>query len=184
MDLKPRTIMEKANLLFAIIAAVLILAVYFLSILQPVEPSYSLYIDAYVLLRKTIMQAIDMLPFLLMLIFSIMQKKSRFRYARWMPAVVLFSRVFVDCVAEYAKCASGLEHLSFVTLFVEALDGFFWIPIILHLVYLLVALSLSRWGYTLASISGLSLFMSVGIPVLSIDPTAHNVVWFLAYLFW
>ncbi len=153
------------------------LAVYILYLLKPTYTDYS---TAYIFIRKSIIQLVDSIPFILLIVFAILQKTERFRSARWIPVILAASRLFVNLISVIARECDYVSNLTFDML----LDDYIYITFLGLIALMGSAAFFSRFTYSLANVVFLFVYFFATFWTVVDDPSVLRIAWGLASFLW
>lgn len=173
-----QNVRDKLQWITMILSAVLILMSGALYMLRPLGYSND---AVYVYIRRTLIQLTDMIPFAMLVLFSVLRRQKKYRHCRWMVVSLLAARIAVDVLALICDYSDYVSNLAFTCLF----DEFFVAAVAFTGILFLIAMMGSRESYAFSAQVFLYLY-AFGMIVMLFDDVynALRAFWGMGYLLW
>ncbi|MBQ2725229.1 MAG: hypothetical protein IJF78_05950 [Clostridia bacterium] len=173
-----KNVRDKLQWITMILSAVMVLMSGVLYMLRPLGYNND---AVYVYIRRTLIQLTDMIPFAMLVLFSVLRRQKKYRRCRWMVVSLLAARIAVDVLALICEYSDYVNNLAFTCLF----DEYFITAIVLTVIFFLIAMMGSRGAYVFSAQVFLYLY-AFGMIIMLFDDryNALRAFWGIGYLLW
>lgn len=168
---------NKFSLVLPLLSCFFMVIVYVLYMTKQIPEGYT---TTYAILYKTAVHLTDTIPFVLLAVFSFMQKTDKHCTNRSLPLYALAVKYVIDNIAYLLFATQLVKNLTFFMLAEEKIC----IMLIMELLLIVVGWIFASKTFIIADVLFLIVLSVFSYDVLHVEPTPLRIIWGFAYFLW